>query len=188
MDCSLPGSSVHGIPQARLEWVARPSSKRSSRPRDQTSVSCGSCTAARFFPAEPLGKPQKYVYIIIEENISTKYLAHSFSQDLQPSLPLFTFTDYLCLLLPWKNWTYQVIFLQLSSTYIHTFLIQTYSHHIFPRLGNKFSHLSALTLFPHISFRILLQQSPIFFPKSSIFSSSLALFLQPIYILNSLSP
>ena len=35
MDCSLPGSSVHGILQARvLEWVAMPSSRGSSRPRD----------------------------------------------------------------------------------------------------------------------------------------------------------
>ena len=33
MDCSLPGSSVHGILQARiLEWVAMPSSKGSSQP------------------------------------------------------------------------------------------------------------------------------------------------------------
>ena len=33
MDCSLPGSSVHGILQARvLEWVAISFSKRSSRP------------------------------------------------------------------------------------------------------------------------------------------------------------
>ena len=39
MDCSLPGSSVHGIIQARiLEWVARPSSRGSSQPRDQTQV------------------------------------------------------------------------------------------------------------------------------------------------------
>ena len=36
MDCSLPGSSVRGILQARiLKWVAMPS----SRPRDQTWVS-----------------------------------------------------------------------------------------------------------------------------------------------------
>ena len=36
-DCSLPGSSVHGIIQARiLEWVAMPSSKGSSGLRDQT--------------------------------------------------------------------------------------------------------------------------------------------------------
>ena len=35
MDYSLPGSSVHGIFQARiLEWVAVPSSKGSSQPRD----------------------------------------------------------------------------------------------------------------------------------------------------------
>ena len=41
MDCSLPGSSVHGILQARiLEWVAIPFSRRSSWPRDQTHVSC----------------------------------------------------------------------------------------------------------------------------------------------------
>ena len=38
MDCSLPGSSVHGISQARiLEWVAFSYSRRSSRPRDQSS-------------------------------------------------------------------------------------------------------------------------------------------------------
>ena len=40
MDCSLPGSFLHGILQARiLEWVATSFSRRSSRPRDQTLVS-----------------------------------------------------------------------------------------------------------------------------------------------------
>ena len=40
MDCSLPGSSVHGIFQARvLEWVAISFSRGSSRPRDRTQVS-----------------------------------------------------------------------------------------------------------------------------------------------------
>ena len=40
MDCSLPGSSVHGILQARiLEWVAISFSRGSSQPRDQTQVS-----------------------------------------------------------------------------------------------------------------------------------------------------
>ena len=35
MDCSPPGSSVHGILQARiLEWVTMPSSRGSSWPRD----------------------------------------------------------------------------------------------------------------------------------------------------------
>ena len=37
VNCSLPGSSLHGILQTRiLEWVALPSSKWSSRPRDLT--------------------------------------------------------------------------------------------------------------------------------------------------------
>ena len=47
VDCSPPGSSVHGILQARiLEWVAFPSSRGSSRPRNGTGVSC---TAGGFF-------------------------------------------------------------------------------------------------------------------------------------------
>ena len=41
MDCSPPGSSVYQIPQARiLEWVAISFLRGSSRPRDQTCVSC----------------------------------------------------------------------------------------------------------------------------------------------------
>ena len=40
MDCSLPGSSVHGIFQAKiLEWVAISFFRGSSRPRDWTRVS-----------------------------------------------------------------------------------------------------------------------------------------------------
>ena len=41
MVCSLPGSSIHGIFQARvLEWVATAFSRGSSWPRDQIRVSC----------------------------------------------------------------------------------------------------------------------------------------------------
>ena len=51
MDCSLPGSFVHGILQARiLEWVAMPSSRGSSQPRSPT-------LQADSFPSEPPGKP-----------------------------------------------------------------------------------------------------------------------------------
>ena len=47
MDCSLPGSSVVEVLQARiLEWVAISFSRGSSWPRDQTQVSCA---AGRFF-------------------------------------------------------------------------------------------------------------------------------------------
>ena len=39
MDCGPPGSSVHGILQARvLEWLAIPSSRESSWPRDRTCL------------------------------------------------------------------------------------------------------------------------------------------------------
>ena len=63
MDHSLPGSSVHGILQARiLEWVAMPSSRESSQPRDWTCVSCHSCIAGGFFITEPLGKPNIPLY------------------------------------------------------------------------------------------------------------------------------
>ena len=46
MDCSPPGSSLHGNLQERiLEWVAMPLSRGSSRPRDWTQVSCGSLSS-----------------------------------------------------------------------------------------------------------------------------------------------
>ena len=55
MDCSPPGSSVHGISQARiLEWFAI-SSSSSSQPRDRTQ---SSAFAGVFFTTEPLEKPQ----------------------------------------------------------------------------------------------------------------------------------
>ena len=54
---SPPGSSVHGISQARiLEWVAIPFTRGSSPPRDGTQVSC---LAGRFSTTEALGKPNK---------------------------------------------------------------------------------------------------------------------------------
>ena len=54
-DCSLQGSSIHSIFQARvLEWVAISFSRGSSRPRDQTQVSR---IAADALTSEPPGKP-----------------------------------------------------------------------------------------------------------------------------------
>ena len=53
-DYRPPGSSIHGILQARiLEWVAIPFSRGSSRPRDQTQASY---TASRFFTIWATGK------------------------------------------------------------------------------------------------------------------------------------
>jgi len=64
MDCSSPGSSVHRILQARiLEWVAKSSSRGSSRPRDWTQVSF---TGRQILYHQPPGKPiYIYVYIYI---------------------------------------------------------------------------------------------------------------------------
>ena len=46
MDCSPPGFSVLGIVQVRiLEWVAMPSFRGTSQPRDQTHISYVSCTS-----------------------------------------------------------------------------------------------------------------------------------------------
>ena len=50
MDCGPPGSSAHWILQARtLEWVAMPSSKGSSRPRDWIRIPYVSCIGRRLF-------------------------------------------------------------------------------------------------------------------------------------------
>ena len=58
MDCGLPGSSVHGILQARiLEWVAIPFSGGSSQPRDGARVSC---LAGRFFTIWAKGKTHRW--------------------------------------------------------------------------------------------------------------------------------
>ena len=71
MDCSLPGSSLHGILQARiLEWVAMPSSRESSQTSDQTHASCVSWMAGMFFITEPSRKPYIYhIYILKEKEI-----------------------------------------------------------------------------------------------------------------------
>ena len=60
MDCSLPGSSVPGIHQAAiLEWVAVPSSRGSSWPRDRTQVCKSPAAVGTFFNHwRHLGSPQ----------------------------------------------------------------------------------------------------------------------------------
>ena len=64
IDGSPPGSSLHGISQARsLEWVAISFCRGSSRPRDQTHVFCISRWIST---TEPSGKPRSRVsYVIV---------------------------------------------------------------------------------------------------------------------------
>ena len=99
MDCSQPGSSIHGILQVRiLEWVAMPSSRGSSWPRDQIHISCDSCTAGGFFYPEPLGKPWKVYstlksYCWLLRLISREGNAHI--QSASRPLPLIKFLNFL---------------------------------------------------------------------------------------------
>ena len=69
MGYSLPGSSVHGILQARiLEWVAIAFSRRSSQPRDWTRVSH---IVGRCFSVWATREDQKWVkHMIYVENSS----------------------------------------------------------------------------------------------------------------------
>ena len=72
MDCSLPGSSDHGISQARiLEWVAISFSSESFQPWDRTHVSC---LAGGFFTTEP---PRKPIQLNISSNSFMLYLCYN---------------------------------------------------------------------------------------------------------------
>ena len=79
MDRSPPGSSVHGILQARiLVWVAISFSRGFSQPRDQI---CISCLAGRFFITEPPGKFSLTLHILC-----FLYYFYSFMQHITKSL------------------------------------------------------------------------------------------------------
>ena len=63
MNCSLPGSSVQGILQARiLEWVAMASSRGSFQPRDRTQVSDSLPTE----PLSDLGDPEFLLWLVAD--------------------------------------------------------------------------------------------------------------------------
>ena len=74
MDCSPPGSFVHGISQAKiLEWVAISFSRGSSWPRDQT---CVFCIAGGFFITEVPRKPFENHFVIKNWNFGKNYILH----------------------------------------------------------------------------------------------------------------
>ena len=74
MDCSPPGSSVHGILQARiLGWVAMPSSRRSFQPRDWTHIFMSPALAGGFFTTSATWESP---LIIREMQIKTRMRYH----------------------------------------------------------------------------------------------------------------
>ena len=73
MDCSTPGSSVHGILQARiLKWVVISFSMGSSHPRGQTWVS--SALQADYLPSEPPGKYSEISSDILNLNYIMRFV------------------------------------------------------------------------------------------------------------------
>ena len=84
MNYSSPGSSVHGISQARiLEWVAISSSRGSSQSGDQTHIFWVSCITGGFFTIELTGNTAWRTF----------WLLHSL---LSKSCGLFIFTLKIC--------------------------------------------------------------------------------------------
>ena len=71
IDHAPPDSFVHGILQARiLEWVAMPSSRGSSQPRDWTHISCLLHWQVGFLPLVLLGKP----YTMVTTKLKCMYI------------------------------------------------------------------------------------------------------------------
>ena len=82
MDCSPPGSSVHGILQASiLEWIAISFSRGSSQTRNQTQVSC---IAEDSLPTELWGKP----ILPLSHQESPTTMGHSCNGFFPMKLPL----------------------------------------------------------------------------------------------------
>ena len=95
MDCSPPGSSVHGILQARiLECVATPFSRGSSQPRDQTASSVA---------PTPLGHQGSLINDIDswKFKLNLIFLLYYFLRDMLPTLH---HTEWMCRIRPqWLN-------------------------------------------------------------------------------------
>ena len=72
MDCSPPGSSVHGILQARiLERLAISSSRESFQPRDQTFISC---IAGGFFT---IFSSVQFSHLVVSDSLQPHELQHA---------------------------------------------------------------------------------------------------------------
>ena len=142
MDCSLPGSSVHGILQIRiLEWVAIPFSRGSSWPRGLT---CVSCLAGRFFTI--WGKKPRFCLLVTLE-----YFFPSICASQLTSLP--TYPPQCCCLF-FKYYMIMSLYVPLFTQKMVQWLPMAYtldSKHIgWPCAPLVYIELSQLSLlFPH---------------------------------------
>ena len=89
-NCSPLGSSVHRIFQARkLEWVAISSFRRSSWPRDQTSISCVFCIVGRSCTHWAIWEAQKLrpnLSLSLSLSLSLFILEHTYILELSYDL------------------------------------------------------------------------------------------------------
>ena len=128
MDCTLPGSSVHGLLQARIllqarEWVAIPFFRGSSRSRDWTLVSC---IAGRFFTvwATRYFMSQQHLWVI-----HFLFINSPSSLDFQHSTPL-RFPPTLGFNFPLASSSSQTLKIRVSQILIPSL----FSPHFFPTL------------------------------------------------------
>ena len=90
MDCSLPGSSVHGISQTKiLEWAAISYSRDLPNSGMEPAALQVSCISGRFFTTEPLGKPEAAQSLISIEILKLKNLFNVFIVSLMQKLIFF---------------------------------------------------------------------------------------------------
>ena len=98
-DCSPPGSSAHGVFQARIRgWIAMPSSRGSSRPRDRTHAS--------IFTTEPAEKPRflSLLHILTNFNIFLALIPLNLDSGLEVLIPRKLFFLIRKLLYPLCHW------------------------------------------------------------------------------------
>ena len=73
MGCSLPGSSAHGVSQAKiLEWIAISSARGSSPPRIKPAFLASPALQADSLSTEPPGKPKEFVIYVENTYISAE--------------------------------------------------------------------------------------------------------------------
>ena len=127
MDCSLPGSSVHGIFQAVvLQWVAISLSSGSSRPRHWTQVSRIVDRRLTVWATRELSIHPSYlsIYLSYPSIMSINHLLPTYPP-IYPSIYLSRPSFYL-FIQPFFHSTYvshlSIISLSLSSTYLYSFL------------------------------------------------------------------
>ena len=93
MDCTLPGSSVHGISQAILEWITISFSRGSSQSRDQTHVSS---IGREILYCWATSEAHLYVYTYINIYIYKALLSISGTKRSEPPISLTETKTRLC--------------------------------------------------------------------------------------------